>query len=285
MNAVRCSLALAVLVVLSVAAAGTAGHAQDDPATKEATSTTMPGVTGPANAALSDRYMTAVNAELTSKVDSKNATAGQQVMARTTESATLADGTRLPKGTKLIGHVARVQAASDVQPHAILAVAFDSAELKGGKTVALRSKIRAVAAPANFAAFANGDPMADAADAPMGPGTSASGRGGLGTGGGALGGTVRGVGQTAGGLGQAAGSTAGTTARDTTALADTVADAPGGVVVQAGDNLSEVPRATALPGVMLATSGSANASGTLLASGRNISLESGTRITLGLITR
>jgi len=54
-------------------------------------------------------------------------------------------------------------------------------------------------------------------------------------------------------------------------------------VAQAGETLSGAPRATGLPGVLLWAT--PVASGTLTATGRNISLESGVQLTLGVITR
>lgn len=267
-------------------------------ATANADSRTTAQASAQSNA-ITDRYMTSVQAELTSKVDSKNAAVGQEVTAKTRDTAKLADGTTLPKGTKLIGHVTRVQAHGKDLAYSTLSMTFDRAELKGGQSVLLRSVIRMVAPPANAAASASDGMMADEAPGPMGAGVSATGMGsaggrgstGLG-GGGVVGGTVRGVGQAAGGVGQTAGGvgrTAGTTMGDVTAdarsMTQATANKTGGVVAQAGETVSAAPRATALPGVLLATSGAADASGTLMAAGKNISLDAGTQITLGVITR
>ena len=239
--------------------------------------------------AITERYMTSVDTELTSKLDSKNATVGQEVTVKTRQTAKLADGTTLPKGTRLVGHVTQARAQNKDQPYAMLAMTFDRAELKNGQSVALRSVIRTVAPPANAAAMPD-SMMADEAPGPMSAGASAGGmgsgvaRGGLGVGG-VAGGTVRGVGQTAGGVGQTAGTTLGDATRDPRSLAEATADAPGGVVTKAGETVSTAPRATALPGVMLSTSTAGDVSGTLMASGKNISLDTGTQITLGVITR
>jgi hypothetical protein len=56
-----------------------------------------------------------------------------------------------------------------------------------------------------------------------------------------------------------------------------------GKVADAGESRSGAPRATGLPGVLLWSA--PTASGTLTAMGRNISLESGMQMTLGVITR
>ena len=148
-----------------------------------------------ANAAIAERYMVAVPTELTSKVDSKTAAVGLEVTARTLEPAKLADGTSLPRDTKLVGHVLRVQAESKDQPFALLAITFDRAELKDGSKVALRSLIRMVAPPARV-------PADDRAFAPAGSrGGSSPMGGGVMNGGGMGGGGMGGGGMGGGGMG------------------------------------------------------------------------------------
>jgi hypothetical protein len=249
--------------------------------------------------AITSRYMTSVDTELTSRLDSRNAAVGQEITARTKQTAKLADGTTLPKGTRLVGHVTGVQTQSKDQPYAALAMTFDRAELKGGQSVALRSVIRTVAPPPTVSPSASDSMMPDETAGPIGPGTSAGGmgstgtRGGVGLGGvGGVGGVARGagqtaggVGQTAGGIGQTTGSTVGGVTRDTRSLPEATAGTAGGVVNQAGETVSSAPHATGLPGVVLSTSTAGDVSGTLMASGKNISLETGTQITLGVITR
>ena len=100
--------------------------------------------------------MTAVDTELTGRLDSKNAVVGQAVTAKTVQAAKLADGTALPKGTKLVGHVTRVQSSNKDQPYAVLAMVFDRAELKNGQSVALRSVVRTVAPPVSVASRPGG---------------------------------------------------------------------------------------------------------------------------------
>jgi hypothetical protein len=244
--------------------------------------------------AATDRYMTSVQTELTGKVDSKSAMVGQEVTAKTSQTIRLADGTALAKGTKLVGHVTEVQAHSKEEAGAILGLSFDRAELKGGQCVALRGVMQAVAPPVNMAANdgmgldqagpagAMGGAGAMAAPAPAGA------RGGLGSGGlggGGLAAPVRSVGSTAGGtLGGVAADTR--MAGETTRMAgETAGNVAGQAVATAGETVSAAPRTTGLPGVLLSSSGSATSSGRLTASGKNISLDSGTRITLGVITR
>jgi hypothetical protein len=234
--------------------------------------------------AVTDRYLTSVQSELTGKVDTKNATVGQEVTARTTQSTKLADGTSLPKGTKLVGHVTQVQANQKGGSGSVLAMTFDHAELKGGQTVPLRSVIRGVAPPVSMSATS--DDMAMGQAGPVGASASGGGRASAGGGGGLLGEPVRATGQATGGA--LGGVTADTRGALGTAGADTrgAVGAVGSTAAAAtGESVSGVARATALPGVMLSTSAAATESGTLSASGKNIALESGTQITMGVIAR
>ena len=116
------------------------------------------------------------------------------------------------------------------------------------------------------------------------------------SGAGGIGGTGSGIGNaggigTAGGIGNAGGIDSTDPNSSPTPLNSNIGNLPmGGVsssrpVVAAGESVSTAPRTTALPGVLLSTTATANASGTLIAPGRNISLTSGTVITLGVITR
>jgi hypothetical protein len=262
----------AVVAALSLPA-GVRGLAQSGDAGPQAAAQ----ATGPENTAITDRYLTAVQSELVGKIDTKSAVVGQEVDARTRLAATLADGTALPRGTKLVGHVTRVQAQDNDHPYATLAIAFDHAELKGGQAVALRSVIRMVAPPA---AQPPATDLFAAATGPAGSIAPMSGTGSTGSrGGGSLGATLPGprtssVGRTAGSaLGDAAGG------------ADSAGQTMGGAVAKSGETVSTAPRPTGLPGVMLSAPGGANVSGTLMAQGRNISLDSGTQITMGVIAR
>ena len=74
---------------------------------------------------LQSRYMTAVQAELTSKLDTKTAVAGMVLTARTGAAVTLADGTEIPAGTKLMGRVVAVRAKTDENAQAMVTVTFD----------------------------------------------------------------------------------------------------------------------------------------------------------------
>ena len=55
--------------------------------------------------------MSPVNAQLVGKLDSRTAKAGDSIVVRTESSVKTADGTMIPKGTKLVGHVIGVMHA------------------------------------------------------------------------------------------------------------------------------------------------------------------------------
>ena len=78
---------------------------------------------------------TAIAAELTKRLDTKNAKQGDEVDARTTMAAKLPDGTELPSGTKLTGKVTDVKAKTKADKSSHLAFNLDRAVLKGGKEV------------------------------------------------------------------------------------------------------------------------------------------------------
>ena len=267
--------------------------------------------------AITDRYLTTVEAELTRNVDSKTATVGQEVTARTRRAAKLADGTALPAGTQLVGHIVSVQAQDkdNGRSGSLLAIAFDRAELKGGQSLRVRAVMQAVAPikpqpPSQFDAMGASTTTLTPG---MGPGAGAGGGMGSGAGGGGLGpgtaggvgsggvagagpadGGVGGMGTGRGGMGDG-GALAGA-ARSLGRIPGTVGDSAsaetgattrstGGPVMQAGESLSPAPRMTGLPGVWLSMTATANASGTLIAPGQSISLNAGTQITLGVILR
>jgi hypothetical protein len=254
--------------------------------------------------AITDRYLTSVSAELTGKIDTRSAAAGQEVDATTRQSATLADGTELSAGTKLVGRIVSVQAQDrdKGRPGAVLAILFDHAVLKGGQAVRLRVVLQAVApmaSPATTQYIPLGASASSVSTRGMGPG--AGGGGGVGSAGtdagaGADSGNGGGVGAGAspGGIGDA-GPLAGAVSK-IGRLPGTVSDTAsntvgvpvgqtGSPVIHAGESLSTAPERTGVAGVWMARVAPANASGVLLSYDRNIALAAGTEIRLGVITR
>ena len=97
--------------------------------------------------------MSPVNGELVSKLDSKTAKTGDSVVVQTKSSVKTADGTEIPKGSKLVGHVLGAK-PSGAGENSQVALQFDHIELKGGQSVPVHSQIQSIA-PAGGAASAS----------------------------------------------------------------------------------------------------------------------------------
>jgi hypothetical protein len=92
---------------------------------------------------------TPINAELNSSIDSKKAKSGDAVIAHTTGAVKSADDRIiLPRGTKVVGHIAQASARSKGDNDSAITIGFDKAILKGGEEVPLSVTIRALAGPA-----------------------------------------------------------------------------------------------------------------------------------------
>jgi hypothetical protein len=96
---------------------------------------------------------TAVMAQLTSKIDTRSAKVGDAVTAETTEKTTLADGTQIPRGAKLIGVVTDVTAMKDGNGMSMLGLKFQQVVVKHDPPIAIHGGLVAVAPPAD----ANGE--------------------------------------------------------------------------------------------------------------------------------
>lgn len=238
--------------------------------------------------------MSSVTGELQGKLDSKTARVGDRVVLKTAEKVQTSDGTVIPKGSRLIGHVTAVQAYSKEHGAAQMSIAFDRAELKDGQNIAVHTLIRGVnpnASALDANAMNDDAMMSQPMDGSMGGnGRMGGGRAGGGLLGGA-GGAVSGVGGVAGdtldrtgnaasSASEQAGAGIGSTANaavETAGHSDLNVDADAHGIAAA----RAVPHATGIPGVMLAGSGSA--SGIFSASRKNVELESGTEIQLGIV--
>ena len=89
----------------------------------------------------------ALNVELNSSIDSKKAKVGDKVEAHTTEALKNGSETVIPRGTKLIGHITAATARSKGDSDSSLAIQFDQALPKNEAEIALNVAILAVAAP------------------------------------------------------------------------------------------------------------------------------------------
>jgi hypothetical protein len=230
---------------------------------------------------------TNIQAELTKHIDSKHAKVGDAVFAKTTSTARLADGTKLPKGTKLLGHVTEVSRESGKDKESSLAFGFDHAVLRGGREVPIHAVMRSLTVPRPLTADADSGFGADSGlgGQPMGGGAM---RGGAIGGGGLLGGASQGganlAGGAEGGLAMATHNAAGTTAGMVNANAGggmrgLGATTNGAMGSGAGATMMPVGN---LRGVTFDGSGNTGSSAMLEGRGRNISLESGSQMTLGV---
>lgn len=240
--------------------------------------------------------MRTVSGQLESKLDSKSARVGDPVVLKTRQKMKTADGTVIPKGTRLMGHVTSVQAHDAAHAQSELGLVFDRAELKNGQSIVIDSTIRSIEPPVN--AFAD-DSMAedDSLAAPAGGSVVGGGRagGGLIGGGGVGGGRLVGGAPLAGAM-NTAGSATAQTGAGLTGAADGTMHSAGDVAGHAAGNLDAETRAaggaggglaahaTGLPGVMLQGGASDSLSGMLSASRKNVHLDSGTQMELGIVT-
>jgi hypothetical protein len=223
-----------------------------------------------------------VSGELVDKLDSKSARQGDSVVVKTDQALTISEGTEIPKGSKLVGHITNVQARGDGKENSQIAIQFDHAELKDGKTLPIESVIQSVAP-------AGGSQMADSNTGAFGTSQPPPVDAGAGTASGAT--NQRGN----AGMNNTAPSQSTMDNRpsnspnaspESQASGQTGAmNAPAaGSIVARNGNVAI--RATAIPGVLLANDihglPFSNASGMLLGARRDVHLEGGTKITLAV---
>jgi hypothetical protein len=131
--------------------------------------------------------MASVSGELDGKLDSKTAKAGDRVTLKTVDKVQAEDGTLIPRGSHIVGHITMVQAHNSDRSIAQIAIAFDHVELKNGQNIAVHSLIRTVR-PSGSVSMMNSMDNDDMMSASMGAGRMGSGRSGGGVlGGGSLG--------------------------------------------------------------------------------------------------
>ena len=203
--------------------------------------------------------MSPVSGELESALDSKTAKTGDNIVVRTKAEVKTADGTEIPKGSKLMGHVVAVK-PSEAGATSQVAVQFDHLELKGGQNLAVRSQIESIGSSDNTASNGGSSAMSgpQAGAAPAGSGSNMSG-------------SQRG----SAGAPQATNSPA-------AAPGGNNAPAPGTVVAKNGNITIQT---TALPGILLANNAPgaqdprmATASSILLGAKKDIQLDGGTQM-------
>jgi hypothetical protein len=90
-------------------------------------------------------------AALNSGLNAKKAKVGDVISAHMIEAVKSTDGrTILPKGTKLSGHLGMALARSKGDGETVLGIVFDKAVLKDGGEVTLNVKVQAIAEPMTF---------------------------------------------------------------------------------------------------------------------------------------
>jgi hypothetical protein len=226
-----------------------------------------------------------VTGELVDKLDSKSAKQGDSVVVKTDENLQISEGTSIPKGSKLIGHVTNVQPRGDGKENSQIAIQFDRAELSGGQTLPIESVIQSVA-PAGDSQAISGISNPPGA---YGSTSATVPTGGMGSTSGATSATP--------GMGSAGnGSMNQNTMDNRPALASNStmqpgatspnasgSPAPGSIVARNGN---VAIRATSVPGVLLANDihglPFSNASGLLLGARRDVHLDGGTHIVLAV---
>jgi hypothetical protein len=209
--------------------------------------------------------MSPVSGELVSKLDSKTAKTGDDVVVRTKATVKTTDGTEIPKGSKLMGHILAVQPSAS-GTNSQMAVQFDHVEIKGGQSLAVRSEIESIAPPEG-AASAGGSTAGAAMGTPQ-PSPAMNG------------------------VGPRAGSASPNSAPQS--AAPDQGAAPGGntgpaagTVVAKNGNIAI--QTTSIPGVLLANNAPgqqdprmARASSILLGAKRDIQLDGGTQVVVGV---
>ncbi|MCU1321847.1 MAG: hypothetical protein JWM43_1496 [Acidobacteriaceae bacterium] len=202
-----------------------------------------------------------VSGELIGKLDSKTAKTGDNVEIRTKTSVKTASGTEIPKGSKLVGHVLAAK-PSEAGENSQVALEFDHIELKGGQNLPVHSQIQSIA-PAGGSASAS-------ASAPAGGGgMSQAPAGGSSTA------------NASGAEGRSAASA------DPGAAPAANSAPPAGTIVAKTGNIAIAT--TSIPSVLLANNAAgqqdprmAQASSILLGAKKDIQLEGGTQMVVGV---
>src|SRR6266481_4168950 len=230
-----------------------AGQTQAQASGNASASTSASAQNGQANGSLAAG--TAFNAALSSPIDSKKCKPGDAVNAHTTEAVKSEGRTVIPKGAKVVGHVTQASARAKGESESALGIVFDKAILNNGEEIPLSVGIQAIAAAQSGASAAGSD-----MDAMGGMGASAAGSGMAG-GRGALGGVTSAAG--AGG-----------------SIASASKGAVGGLNA-AGQLTSNSQGVFGLNGLNLNAAGSSATQGSMISSaGKNVHLDSGTRMLL-----
>lgn len=161
------------------------------PATQQSPPESAPATSSSASQAGANVEMSSVNGELQNKLNSKTAKTGDSVVVQTKKAIKTPDGTEIPKGSKVVGHVLAVRPSQSGQ-NSQLALVFDRVELKGGKTMPVHSQIQSIspAAGATSASLPASPSAANGAGGAEQSGAAAQNAGGTAANGGPAPGTL-----------------------------------------------------------------------------------------------
>jgi hypothetical protein len=252
-----------------------AGKTQAQTSAGASASTSASAQNGQANASLASG--TAFNAALSKPIDSKKCKPGDTVTAQTTEAAKSEGKTVIPKGSKLVGHVTQASARANGEAQSALGIVFDKAILKNGQEVPLNVAIQALASAQSGASAAGADLDTFGNIGASGAGSaSGGGRGALGGVTSAAGGAAGTVTNTAANVGGAVNSTANAAGGVTSASKGAI-----GGLNAAGQLSSNSQGVFGLNGLNLNAAASNATQGSVITSaGKNVHLDSGTRMLL-----
>jgi hypothetical protein len=205
---------------------------------------------------------TIINAEITGSLDSKKVKPGDAVNAQTVTDLKTNDGrTVLPKGTKIIGHVTQASARGAGQPESSLGLVFDKAILKSGQEIPLNAGVQAVGAPPSSAFDTNQTPAGE----PAGGSRPAPGSGVQGTSQGtSRGGSINGASSTANGIDDPSAGT----------------NRPNTGNANAGQWDANTRGVVGMHNLSLNSAGSDAQGSVIKSTGKNVHLDSGTRLLL-----
>lgn len=220
-----------------------------------------------------------ITGELQDKLDSKSAKQGDSVVLKTKEDVQIPDGTNIPKGSRLVGHVTNVLPRGDGKENSQITLQFDRAELKGGTSLPIESVLESVSPSAGETTLENNNngmmPTQPTPGAQGAPGT----------------GSMNGGAQSTANSNPANRSTAndqpglasGPSTQTPAQNAGNLMPAPGSIVARNGN---VAIRTTSIPGLLLANNINgqpfSNASGMLLGARRDIKLDGGTQMVVAV---
>jgi hypothetical protein len=121
--------------------------------------------TAPAPSSASDSTPQRVQAGLLTTVKASKAKANDPITAQTVTPLTLKDGTVIPAGSTLLGHVVKAESDSADQHISSIAVTFDAVELKKKAKVPLNLSV--VSAMASAPAGASGNKLVSPSEGPL----------------------------------------------------------------------------------------------------------------------